>query len=293
MKSDDKEKEMETAYKLGSKLVKDRLEMEDKENIEILEELDDNDTICITGTYDHIHLVLRHSGIPFKEISADQLGQVKLRPDMTVFVNCASSFPEDKARMLSEFVFSGGQLITTDWALQNVLEVAFPRTIRYNKKPTGDEVVRIEVLDRDDPIIKGFLDEETMPVWWLEGSSYPCEIIDKDRVKVLIKSKELGERYGEEAVVVKFPHGEGTVIHMISHFYLQRTETREAKQQQKSSSYSAMKGASVATQEMFEAAEAVEDINYGMVQSATSSAEFVNRALLEQKKKFGKKSKKK
>ena len=48
---------------------------------------------------------------------------------------------------MANFVESGGTLFTTDWALRNVIEPAFPGIIEYNDMPTGDDVVRIEVLD--------------------------------------------------------------------------------------------------------------------------------------------------
>ena len=278
---------MKKAYELANTLLRDRLKAEDAENIDLLNEVKESDIVCINGTYDHIHLVLKHLRIPFLQINHDQLKNLDLRPEQTVFVNCASGFPPDAARKLATFVAQGGQLITTDWALKNVLEVAFPGVVRYNQKATADEVVRIEVLDREDPVIAGFLDEEADPVWWLEGSSYPIEILDKEKVKVLMRSKELGEKYGEDAVIIRFEHGEGTVYHMISHFYLQRTETREAKQQMKASEYSGKKGASKATQMAWEAAEAADkSLDYGTVQSANTSAEFVSRAILKQKKKF-------
>ncbi len=280
---------MKTAYKLGSKLVRDRLMNESKENIDILDEMDDSDVLVIPGTYDHIHLVLEHSDIPYKSIEAEQLVSAELRADQTIFVNCANYFPTEAARKLAGFVASGGQLITTDWALKNVLEVGFPGKVKYNSQATSDEVVRVELIEKDDPLLKGFIDEEAMPVWWLEGSSYPIEIIDPENVKVLMRSKELKEKYGEEAVIISFSHGKGVVYHMISHFYLQRTETRDAKQEMKSSNYSSMKGASKGTQAIFEEADMDEDLNYGMVQSASTSTEFVNRALINQKKKFRKK----
>ncbi|MHA2253322.1 MAG: hypothetical protein ACXAD7_23370, partial [Candidatus Kariarchaeaceae archaeon] len=227
------EAKMEAAYELASSLVRDRLKQEDRENIDILEKMDETDVIVVEGQYDHIHLVLKHSGIPFMQVHPGQVHELNLRPDQTVFVNCAGSFPEEMNRKLAAFVDSGGQLITTDWCLRSVIEQAFPNTVRYNNRASADEVVRIEILDREDPILKGFLDEEADPVWWLEGSSYPIEILDKEKVKILIRSKELGEKYGEDPVIVNFDHGEGTVYHMISHFYLQRTETRDAKQKGK------------------------------------------------------------
>ncbi|MCH8907986.1 MAG: hypothetical protein IH840_12935 [Candidatus Heimdallarchaeota archaeon] len=281
---------MNVAYKLASQLVKDRLETEDKENMDILNELQSDDIIVIEGTYDHIHLVLKNSGLPFKRIQPSELQGIKLRPDQTIFINCAGTFPPEMTRKITVFVADGGQLITTDWCLKSVIEVSFPGKVKYNGKSTSDEVVRIEVLEKEDSILKGFLDEEADPQWWLEGSSYPIRIIDKKAVKVLVRSKQLSEKYEAEPVIISFEHGKGSVYHMISHFYLQRSETRDAEHEMKASEYASMKGVSIATQKMFEDAEGeIADLNYGVVQSAGTSTEFVSRALLKQKKKFRKK----
>ncbi|OLS19996.1 MAG: hypothetical protein HeimC2_39270 [Candidatus Heimdallarchaeota archaeon LC_2] len=284
--TDPSDKKMKKAYELASLLVRDRLESEDKENIDILDEMIDEDVIVIEGQYDHIHRVLKHSGIPFKRIQPTELENLELRSDQTIFVNCTGVFPDKMARKLNTFVSMGGQLITTDWCLKSVLETGFPGYVEYNQKATADEVVRIEIVDKKDPVLKGFLDEEADPQWWLEGSSYPIKILNKEKVKVLIKSKEIGKKYEEDPVVVRFEHGDGVVYHMISHFYLQRTETRDAKQEMGASVYSMSKGSSMKTAAMFEEAEAEMDMNFGEVQSANTSSEFISRALLKQKKKY-------
>jgi hypothetical protein len=277
--------QMDQAYKLANEMVREKLHRESGENIRILDDLKKNDVIVVNGTYDHIHMVLESLKIPFASIDHHQLMDAILEPHQTVFVNCASSFPPEAARKLATFVASGGQLITTDWALRNVIEVAFPNTIAFNDKPTADEVVRIEVIDREDSVVVGFLDEKADPVWWLEGSSYPIKILNKEKVKVLIRSKELKEKYGEEAVVVRFEHEQGTVYHMISHFYLQRTETRDKKQSLAASEYFKDKGASneVVTK------AATTTVTYGEIQSANTSADFVSRIIIKQKRKSVKK----
>ena len=55
---------------------------------------------------------------------------------------------------LAKFVEEGGQLITTDWALKHVLEVAFPGTVKVGGS-TGDEVVAVEIVDKEDEVLKG------------------------------------------------------------------------------------------------------------------------------------------
>lgn len=277
---------MQSAYEVSGYMVKERLLSEDKENIKIIDDISENDLIVVNGTYDHMHLVLSSLRLPFIRISQHQLKDVKLEPHQTVFVNCATNFPEDQARKLTTFVAQGGQLITSDWALKNVLEVGFPGYVSFNEKLTADEVVRVEVMDKDDPVINGFLDEKTAPVWWLEGSSYPIKVLNKDKVKVLIRSNELKDKYGEEAVLIKFNHGKGVVYHMISHFYLQRTETKDAKQKTNANAYMLDKNISISEDSALKGQ--IENLDYGTVQSANTSSEFIMRAVVNQKKKNSK-----
>ena len=56
------------------------------------------------------------------------------------------------------------------------------------------------------------------------------QVLDKEKVKVLVRSDELKRRYKHDPVIVSFEWGKGVVYHMISHFYLQRSETRTKKQ---------------------------------------------------------------
>ena len=57
-----------------------------------------------------------------------------------------------------------------------------------------------------------------------------CQVLDKKKVKVLVRSDELKRRYKHDPVIISFEWGKGVVYHMISHFYLQRSETRTKKQ---------------------------------------------------------------
>ena len=280
-------KEMDAAYKVSKQLVRERMERENPEDVEILDSITESDIVCVRGTYDHIHLVLNAIGVPFAHISPEQLLRMDLKPEQTVYVNCPSSFPAEAARKLSGFVEAGGMLITTDWALKHVIEVAFPNTVRYNGRASGDEVVSVEIVDKSDDILKGFIDQEkdAAPVWWLEGASYPIEILNKAKVKVLVRSDELKQKYGADPVIISFEWGKGIVYHMISHFYLQRSETRTQKQATGASAYAKSQNVSVTTMNMFEEMEQMNpQLNYGVVQSAATSSEFVSRALVKQKK---------
>ena len=125
------------------------------DDVEILDSVTDSDIVCVRGTYDHIHLVLEAIEIPFSHVSPDTLTSMELKPEQTVYVNCPSSFPKESAMVLERFVSAGGQLITTDWALKHVLEVAFPGTVKFSGNSSGDEVVAVEIVDKEDDILKG------------------------------------------------------------------------------------------------------------------------------------------
>ena len=131
------------------------MEREDPENVAILDSVNDTDIICVRGTFDHIHLVLEAIGIPFAHVDPQSLVRMELKPEQTIYVNCPSNFPRDAALKLRKFVEDGGQLITTDWALKYVLEVAFPGMVRFSGNSSGDEVVAVEIVDKEDEILKG------------------------------------------------------------------------------------------------------------------------------------------
>ncbi|CAM4751060.1 unnamed protein product [Rotaria magnacalcarata] len=270
--------DMTDAYELGSEMAREQLSAEDRH---LLENIGDDAVIVVPGTYDHIHQVLTSLKIPFKTVHQEELLTYALRPaDQTVYVNCANSFPAAVARRLRKFVDDGGQLITTDWALKNVLEVAFGEFVRHNGRMTGDEVVGIQVNDPTNPIVAGFLPaaKHVDPQWWLESSSYPIEIVDAQRVRVLIKSNELRQKYNSYAVLITFDCGKGNVIHMISHFYLQRSETRGERHKMSSEQFAMDMNASEGIKAK---AKKMSHLNYAQAQSSATSSAFIYNQLAE------------
>jgi len=231
------QKSMNNAYRIAQELLKDRLRKKDPEAYKELQDIKEADVIVIEGEYDHIEQVLSMSETSYTLINPKELDYAELRPDQIVFVNCPGKIKGRGLRKLATFVSQGGFLFTTDWALRHVLEKAFPGYVEYNEKATADEVVRVEVLDKEDPFLKSLLGPDDDPQWWLEGSSYPIRILDEEKVNVLVTSKEIKNRYGEAPVFITFNHGEGKIYHMISHFYLQRSETRTKRHAAPAMSY--------------------------------------------------------
>ena len=281
-KDDERYNQMKDSYEVSSWYAKAKLRNEEPEMAAALDKVEESNVIVVQGGYDNCEFVLRLADIPHVVINEHAAETVNYRPDQTVFINCPGDIRDKAIRKLVTFVREGGLLITTDWALQNVLEKGFPDKVRYNQRPTGDEVVRITVKDPDNPIVKGFLEADGEPLWWLEGSSYPIEILDKKNVKVLVYSNELKAKYGESPVIVEFEHGDGKVIHMISHFYLQRTETRDKKDKMAASTTVEGKYYEMAPEAMKEKFKSVDTASF---KSAQSSVDFIQKNIAAQKMK--------
>ena len=256
------------AYQAAGKISKSRMAQEAPLDAAALEAVEASDIVVVTGCYDHVEQVLGALEVPYTTVDPRHLDNLPLRPEQLLVVNCPGEMSSVAIVRIRDFVANGGTLFTTDWALRHVVEPAFPGHVAYNGRSTGDDVVRIEVVDATSPYLAGVLDAENDPQWWLEGSSYPITVVDPERVRVLIRSKELGEKYGEQAVAVVFPYGKGEVFHMISHYYLQRTELRSERHTMSAADYASEKGV------MFSPAmsEMVNNLSLGEVEAAATSA---------------------
>jgi len=273
---------MPNAYKVANEMLKDR--MKDKGMFDEFKELENSDIVVVKGTYDHIERVFNNIGVEFGYVDSSNFNNFSLNPEQIIFINCPGNLDPHGLRKLKSFVYNGGFLFTTDWALKNIVERVFPGYIEYNNRPTRDEVVRVELLSNDDKFLNSILSSDEEPLWWLEGSSYPIRIIDKNKVEVLVKSKEIEDNYGESPVFVSFEYGEGKVYHMISHFYLQKSDTRNKRDSSFGSEYLYEKlnvdqNKKEKYEKMFD-----DDTILSEVESAYSSSALMNKVLWDKKK---------
>jgi hypothetical protein len=268
------------AYKAAAHITREQLRRDAPDKARVLDAVKQSDVVVVAGRYDHVESVLEALEVPHTVIGTSDVERVDLRPEQLLIVNCPGDVSPAAVDRVRAFVEAGGSLFTTDWALKHVLEPAFPGVLAFSKAPTPDDVVRIEVRDADNIYLQGVLDGQDDPQWWLEASSYPISIVDTERVQVLITSRELGEKYGESPVAVWFRWGEGDVFHMISHYYLQRTELRTARHRGGADAYFAEKGVamSMAMRDDFA------DLSLADVESAKPSAAFMSNVLIEKKR---------
>jgi hypothetical protein len=271
------------SYRAAAHITREQLRRDAPERARVLDAVKQSDVVVVAGQYDHVESVLEALSVPHTVIEPDEVDRVDLRPEQLLIVNCPGEVSPRAVDRIRAFVEAGGSLFTTDWALKHVVEPAFPGVLAFDKDPTADDVVRIEVRDRDNIYLQGVLDGQDDPQWWLETSSYPISIVDRERVQVLISSRELGEKYGESPVAVWFRWGRGDVFHMISHYYLQRTELRTARHQASASAYFSEKSVVMSEAMCMECS----DLSLADVESAKPSAALMSNVIIEKKRRQG------
>lgn len=268
------------AYQVGGRHTRQAIARDDPAVHRLLEGVEHSDIVVVRGQYDHVEWVLEALSLPHLAVDPHHLAGLTLRPEQLLVVNCPGQVGATAVGMVRRFVEAGGSLFTTDWALRHVLEPAFPGVVAFNERPTADAVVRVEAAAHDNAFLKGVMDGADDPIWWLEGSSYPIVVRDPERVKVLLSSRELQERWGEAPVALTFRAGEGEVFHMISHYYLQRSETRTRRHRMPAAAYAAEKGMDWDPATVAQAA----DLTLGEVEAASSSARLFANVVSEKKR---------
>ena len=275
---------MSTAYRVAQEMIKDKLKDVDEDMAAEFEELGQSEVIVSEGVHDYIEQVFNGIGLKHNLINPQQFEKIDLDPDKIIFINCPGNVSSKGLRNLVTFVEKGGFLFTTDWALRHVIEPGFPGYIKYNNRPTSDEVVRVDILAEEDPFLQSLIGPNDDPQWWLEGSSYPIEILNHKEVDILIKSKEIEKKYGESAVFVTFDYGKGKIYHMISHFYLQRAETRTARHAKSGAEYANEKLNMDQYREEKYKNMGIENANLSDVEAAYSSSSMMNKILWDKRK---------
>ncbi|MBI5711386.1 MAG: hypothetical protein HZC42_13965 [Candidatus Eisenbacteria bacterium] len=276
---------MERAFDVAAKAFRDVLQRSNPEDAELLAQAEPGEIVEVLGDYDHIGRVLRAIGVPFVQVAPADLAGIDWARAQVVWVNCPGRLPATALRRLVQWVREGGHLGTTDWALKHLLERAFPGRVKYTGGSIPDCVVRVEPVG-DHPLLAGFREDGRDPLWWMEGASYPCEVLDRDRVRVLVKSAEVGRRFGADAVVVEWDEGEGRIVHLVSHLYLQRSETRTARDRETAAAY--FKGVGIEGESAARLAAEAGDLFASELKGAFTGAGLATSLFVGRKRRMGK-----
>ena len=118
------------------------------------------------------------------------------------------------------------------------------------------------------------------PIWWLESSSYPIKPLRCNDLEVLLASTEMGQKYDENLIAVKFPFGQGRIVHVTSHFYLQTAKSKYDAQAKKTGLDFATKFLGMAQDDASQIA-GLNSIAFGALESAYTSMRFLYNIFLQ------------
>lgn len=275
---------MAVANQAAAEVLRSRMQDERPRDFELLSSVEKADVIVIHGSMDRVQDVLSAVGVPHLLIQPHELDQIDLNARQLVMVNCPGNMTPTAVEKLRKFVNAGGFLYTTDWALVNVLQIGFPGFVEYNGTPTQNDVVEVQILEKDSNFLTHLKLGGEDPKWWLEGSSYPIRIVNRKAVQVLVGSTEMGKKYGDTPIAITFPYGDGRVLHIASHFYLQQNELRSERDKVAGSTFiqdSALPAASV---QKLKDSDTLKDVSAGDLQSAYSTQQMTTNLVVERKK---------
>jgi len=264
--------DMEKAYRLAAAAVRRRFGEQRPELLKALDRVRAEEVAVFAGVHDSVQEVLARLGTPR---TMDPERDLKELPARLIFVNCGKSFDAASQKRLVGLVEAGAWLVTSDWALMLVQD-AFPGMVQRGKGSTGDEVVTVEPdLDSlwSDVVVLG-----ADPQWWLEGASYPIQVLNREKVRVEAASHELLRKYGEPAVAVSFNWGAGRVFHVISHFWLKRSRMPGERYAGPCTEFlkAGMRLSDAGVEEVLRAAKVrPEEVNFAAIQSAGTSTELI------------------
>jgi hypothetical protein len=280
------EAKMSTANKAAAKVLKARMQEERPDDYAVLQQVEAAEVVVVSGEYDRVQDVLREVGVPHVVVTPMQLARTPLNAKQLLIINCAGTLGPQGIEKVRKFVNAGGFLYTTDWALTRVVEKAFPGFIAFNGRETADDVVEVQVKEGSGSnLLKHLHLANANPKWWLEGSSYPIRVLQPDKVEVLVESREMKKKYGAAPVAVLFRYGDGKVLHIASHFYLQRNQLRSVAEAKKGGAY--LKEDAKLSKKAAEALADDEDVKNaqaGDIQSAYAAQQMTSNLVIERKK---------
>ncbi|HEY9785865.1 MAG TPA: hypothetical protein V6D17_10720 [Candidatus Obscuribacterales bacterium] len=171
----------------------------------------------IKGHWDKSDRILDQLGIPHLTIGSGSIKDTPLDKTRVIIINCAGDLPRNALQPLRDFVARGGYLLTTDWALDGMLQQTFPGYVEWNGGKSKGNVVDAFLVDIEPSICNGTVSNAS---WKLDEESHTVRVLNKHAVRVLARSNELAsldpDRQGILALTFSF--GRGRVLHLVGHF---------------------------------------------------------------------------
>ncbi len=182
--------------------------------------------LLIRGQWDDSNKPLHSLGLKFTAIKTKELASIPLSDFKVMIIDCAGEINRSNLQKVRDFVLRGGYLLSTDWALQNVLQGAFPGLVCWNRDNTDGVITDAFLLDNNTTLTKGL--EGRRYTWKLDRMSQCVRILKPERVHLLARSSRLARVDPQlrvlpdpmlaGALAFDFDYGKGKVLHLVGHF---------------------------------------------------------------------------
>src|SRR5262245_66636193 len=124
------------AYDLAAAAVRRRLADQHPDRLAALDGLSRSDVAVYSGSFDTVQEVLSRLGVKYVLDPKSPAAPV-------VFSNCTGSRDDKRNKRLEAHVRTGAWLVSSDWQLNNLVQPAFPNTVRWTgQKGTANEIGR-------------------------------------------------------------------------------------------------------------------------------------------------------
>jgi hypothetical protein len=182
--------------------------------------------LLIRGQWDDSSKPLHSLGLMCNAVKTKELDDISFDKYKAIIVDCAGELPNGAIQKIRDFVGRGGYLLTTDWALQNVIERSFPGFVQWNRDNTDGVVTDAYIVDRDSPLLTGV--EGRRFTWKLDKMSQCVRILQPNRVHLIARSSRLAHTDPQlrvlpdpilaGALAFEINFGRGKILHLVGHF---------------------------------------------------------------------------
>ncbi|HEX4622408.1 MAG TPA: hypothetical protein VH208_12665, partial [Myxococcaceae bacterium] len=142
--------DMAKANRAAAKVVNERMAAERPDDFRLMKSVDGAEIIVVSGVYDRVEDVLSAVGIRHVVVAPAQLDHLELNARQLLIIDCPGNISSHAVEKVRKFVNAGGFLYTTDWALANVVQKAFPGYVEFNGRATSNDVVEVAVKKKDN-----------------------------------------------------------------------------------------------------------------------------------------------
>jgi hypothetical protein len=238
---------MTSSLQVGQDIVEQVWERLKPEELPKLRQAPKDRILVVKGAYDSIEQILTQAQIPYTELpqfpnTGDLVQGGQYAHCKVMFVNCDSNYHRGESGLatkglnsenkkdITDFVNSGGRLITTDWAAA-VVDYLFGN-ISVKQNAMSEEIVEVKFKTQEARQMSGIIYGNVHPKWWIERSSDTISYQENANVQDLIVSPEMQTKYGSDHICVAFKQGTGEVFHFVSHLIAQKTSNYSSKDRQ-------------------------------------------------------------